>query len=157
MFNRGLHRFEKAFKLPVRRKKRDDPVPVCPEVGSTVVDLRRRTLYLIKFAAKEIKHHPHSVRSWVHSFKLFEGRMHHAKFPDAIGLILAEFSQHTAPAIGIYLETVEEQVEFEQTGEQDLSVLKEIDLLRVIRETGLAKILFDALPIIRRDMIASIG
>jgi len=154
LFQRGLRGFEKAFKLAVRGEKGDDPVPIGPEVGGPVVDLRRRPLHFVKLAAKEIKIIPFRPRLVVVAF---ERRMRLAEIPDAVDLAFMEFFQHAAPGAGIYLEAVQEQVEFQQAGEQHLPVLKKVDLIRVIRKTGSPDILFDALPMIGGDMIASIG
>jgi hypothetical protein len=142
------------FKAAVGVEKREDPIPVSPEVGGAVIDLGRRSLNLMKLSAKEIVVIPISPRLFV---VVDENGMGLAEFSEAVRLLPAELFQYRDAGVGVYLVAEEEQVEFQEAREFRFLVSEEIDLGGVIGETVHANLLFYELPIVGGDAVAVVG
>jgi hypothetical protein len=118
---------------------REDPIPVCPEVGGAVIDLGGCSLDLVKLPAKEIVVVPICTGLFVLIDKNGVG---FAEFPDAVSLLPAELLQHGAAGVAVYLMAEEQEVIFQQAREFCFLVPEEIDLGGVMGETVHANLLF---------------
>jgi hypothetical protein len=79
------------------------------------------------------------------------------EFSDTIELVLAELFLRGAVGVCMYLETIEQEIIFEERREARFYILEKLDLPAIVGKTGLANKVPDALPVTGSDLIALFG
>jgi hypothetical protein len=116
------------LEQPVTDDERDDPVAVCPEVGSAVIDLGRGALLLAVVAAEEVGVIPVSPAFLIIADK---GGMGLSELLQALAFAVEEPGQLLRVAGLVELQPVSKDIVFDLSGELGFEGFEERDLIAV--------------------------